>query len=105
MREHIRIAKLVLAAREVTHLDEPEFDQGFQTIIHGAQAHAHPLPELALGEFRVLVEQTQDLEPRLFLDFRPVVQSLAETFTCATASPVQPTRLGRGGGVFKGEQG
>jgi hypothetical protein len=78
-REHIRIAELILAAGEVTDLDEPELDQRFQTVIHGTQAHSDSLAELALVEFRILVQQAQNLKPRLFLNSRFFAQLVWDT--------------------------
>ena len=104
-REQVRVAELVATPGEVTHLDEPELGQGFQAVIHCTQAHSDSLTKLALVEFRVLVQQAQNLEPRLVLDFRFVVQCLAGAFAYATATLVQPNGWSVAGGSFNLEQG
>ncbi len=67
---------LVPVPREVAGFQETSLDERAQAVVHRAQAYTHPLSQLPLGEFRVLVQQAQDLEPRLFLDFCFFIQSV-----------------------------
>jgi len=73
-RQHIGVSELVRVPREVARLHQPALDERAQAVVNRSQTDAYPLPHLPLGQFRVLVQQAQDLEPRLFLDFRFIVQ-------------------------------
>ncbi len=92
----------------VADLHEPTLDERAQRIIHRAQADVQSLPQLPLGQFRVLVQQAQDLEPRHFLYFSPFFKELPSGYRRTRAADgwgaALDERLGRPR-AFMGKRG
>jgi hypothetical protein len=61
-REHVQVARLVLAALEVLRLDPTLVEQGLEQVVRLAEADAERARDLALRIFGVALEQAQELE-------------------------------------------
>ena len=68
------MAELARVAREIARLDESAVNQRPQATIHCAQTDPDSLAEFALGQCQIFVQETQNPEPRLFLNFSFIVQ-------------------------------
>ena len=67
-REHIYVAKLVLALAEVLNLDPTFVDKRFQAVVQTAGADAQFFSNLALRHVGVVLQHAQDSEVGVFLE-------------------------------------
>lgn len=68
LREHIDVAKLVLALAEVLHLDPTLVDQCLQAVVQATRVDAEFFGNLALGHVRVVLKHLQNTKVCVFMN-------------------------------------
>ena len=66
--EDIQVSSLVVAAAEVSGLDDAFLDERSQAVVDFAEANTQLFCQLALGAIRLFLQQAQDLEVNFLVD-------------------------------------